>query len=179
MGRCSICYTRIQPSEATASCAECHQEYHRTCWQELGGCATYGCKAAAPAQKPPPPVLVGAGWGDTKDCPSCRAVIGSSLLVCRCGARFPWADPMTPAEYMTHLTREQGIRTAKRVLVGLFILSLAGFPAPLAGPIAAWYAWAKRADLGGANGTYLAVGYGAGALGALNTLLIVLLAAGA
>src|SRR5262245_60205241 len=106
MARCTICYTMIDRPEDQTQCPDCRSDYHQTCWTEVGGCGTYGCARAAKAQKPPPPALVGAGWGDSKICPACARPIGSSLLVCACGARFPWADPMTDVEYRGWLADE-------------------------------------------------------------------------
>src|SRR5262249_44266427 len=63
MARCSICYTVIKESEAHTACPDCQTDYHSTCWKEIGGCGTYGCKKAAVAEKPAVPVLVGQGWG--------------------------------------------------------------------------------------------------------------------
>jgi hypothetical protein len=179
VSRCSICHTLIQPGEETTRCRECEQDYHRSCWTEIGGCGTYGCKAAAVADKPPPPVLVGGGWGDTKQCPACGLVIGSSLLGCRCGARFPYADPMSPAEYEVHRDRERRVASTKAILVVLFILSLLGLPAPLTGLIAGGLAFARRKVLAGAYGTYLAIGYGSAALGLVYGLIILLATLGA
>jgi len=178
MARCSICYTVLSAGEPVTACPECKTDYHKTCWDEIGGCGSYGCKQAAVAQKPPVPVLVGAGWGDTKPCPSCTRQISSSLLVCSCGAKFPWADPMTPAEYMTSLARDQGIKSARTALIWLFLLSLIGITAPVAGPIAGFYAFRKRNELAGTGGTYLAMGYGSAAIGAFYTILIVIIALG-
>ncbi len=178
MARCSICFTLLSQGEPTEDCPDCQQRYHQGCWSELGGCATYGCKRAAVAQKPPPPVQLGAGWGDTKTCPACAQQISSSLLVCRCSARFPWADPMTIAEYDRFCADERGLATARKLLIGGFVLSLAGITAPLAGPLAGLYAWRKRKQLAGGGGTYLAIGYGSAALGAGYALLIALTAAG-
>jgi hypothetical protein len=178
MARCSICYTVLAHGEPVTSCPECQQDYHKSCWDEIGGCGSYGCKLAAVAQKPPLPVLVGAGWGDTKPCPKCSAEISSSLLICRCGARFPWADPMTHADYAAWLDQQSALASARKILIALFILALVGVTAPIAGPIAGIYAWARRARLGGTGGTYLAMGYGSAAMGAVYTLLIVLIALG-
>jgi hypothetical protein len=178
MSRCSICYTVIKQGDPATACPECQQDYHKTCWDEIGGCGTYGCKQAAVAQKPPVPVLVGAGWGDTKPCPSCGMQISSSLLVCSCRARFPWADPMTQAEYAAWVGKEQANATSRKVLIFLFILSLVGFTAPVVGPIAGLYAFFKRKAMLGSGGTYLAMGYGSAALGAIYTVLIVLVALG-
>lgn len=176
MARCSICYTMIKQAEPTTTCSECKQDYHQSCWTEIGGCGTYGCKQAAIAEKPPVPVLVGQGWGDTKPCPHCSAQIGSSLLVCRCGAKFPWADPMTPAEYSAWRTGQEALASAKTVLIWLFILSLLVIVSPITGAIAGIYAFVRRKQLAG--GPYLAMGYGSAAIGAIFTLLIVLVAIG-
>jgi len=178
MARCSICYTVTAAGEPVTSCPECQQEYHQLCWDEIGGCGSYGCKQAAVAQKPALPVLVGAGWGDAKACPQCAQQIGASLLVCACGARFPWADPLTAEEYAQWTGQQQAIASARKVLIVLFILSLVGVTAPIAGAIAGIYARAKRTLLAGTGGTYLAMGYGSAAIGSFYTLLIVLAALG-
>jgi Prokaryotic RING finger family 1 len=179
MARCSICYTVLREDEPITGCPECRQDYHKTCWDEIGGCGTYGCKQAAVAQKPPPPVLVGAGWGDTKPCPSCGQHINSSLLVCRCGARFPWADPMTTQDYQLWRADQDALAGYRKLLIFLFILSLIAITAPLAGLIAGVFAFVKRKRLAGANGTYLAMGYGSAALGVLYSILIAAAAMGA
>lgn len=178
MARCAICYTVLGQGEPVTACPECQQDYHKSCWDEIGGCGSYGCKHAAVAQKPPLPVLVGAGWGDTKRCPQCGNEIGSSLLVCSCRARFPWADPMTAAEYHAWLDQQNAIAFARKLLIGLFILSLVGVTAPITGPLAGIYAWMKRTQLAGTGGTYLAMGYGSAAMGAIYSILIVVVALG-
>jgi hypothetical protein len=178
MARCSICYTMIKDAEAKVTCPECTQDYHHTCWTEIGGCGTYGCKQAAVAQKPPVPVLVGQGWGDTKECPSCRVQIGSSLLVCGCGARFPWADPMTATDYLQWTGDQQALASARTLLIWMFILSLLVVISPVTGAIGGIFAFVKRKKLAGSGGPYLAMGYGSAAIGAIFTLLIILVSVG-
>jgi hypothetical protein len=178
MTRCSICYTVLSPQEPATTCPECQQDYHSSCWTEIGGCGSYGCKQAAVAQKPPVPVLVGQGWGDTKSCPKCGLEIGASLLVCGCGARFPWADPMTRDEYSAWIDKQAGIARSRLVLIVLFICSLIGFLAPVTGPIAGIYAWLRRRRLAETGGTYLAMGYGSAVIGSVYIALIVLTALG-
>lgn len=178
MARCSICYTVIGQNEAGTACPECKTDYHQSCWTEIGGCGTYGCKQAAVAQKAPPPVTVGQGWGDTKPCPDCNTQIASSLLVCSCGAKFPWADPMTNAEYRTWRDKQLRIKSARFKLIWMFLFSLIGFTAPVIGPIAGIYAYLKRKELAGTGGTYLAMGYGSAAIGAMYIVLIVVLKLG-
>jgi hypothetical protein len=179
VARCTICHTLIAPEDPVAECPTCRQQYHQGCWDELGGCATYGCQEAAPAEKPQPAAVVGAGWGDWKTCPHCRREIGASLVVCPCGARFPNADPMTGPEYRAWLERERWVRGRKLTILLLFIASLLGIPAPATGAVAGGLAHQAREELAGSDGTYVAIGYGAAALGAVNLLLMLLLAAGA
>ncbi|MHC4547775.1 MAG: RING finger protein [Planctomycetota bacterium] len=178
MSRCSICHTLVQPTDEVAACPECRQDYHRSCWDELGGCATYGCRRAVPALKPAPQPQQVGGWGDHKACPDCRRPLGASMLACACGARFPYADPMAPHEYRAWVREQQALKSSRGALIVLFILSLFGIPAPVLGPIAGFFAYSRRHLLAGAGGTYLAMGYGTAALGATYTLVIVLLFAG-
>lgn len=178
MARCSICYTVVSQGEQVTTCPDCQTEYHQTCWDEIGGCGAYGCKRAAMAEKPPVPVLVGAGWGDTKECPSCDRQIGSSLLLCSCGARFPWADPMTRAEYQREVAREGAIKRSRSALIWMFMFTLIGITAPLVGPLAGVYAYRRRKQLAGTGGAYLAMGYGAAAIGGFYALLVGFVALG-
>jgi hypothetical protein len=178
VSRCSICQTLVGETDETEACPVCQQVYHRSCWEDLGGCATYGCQEAAPAEKPAPAATAGTGWGDWKTCPACRRDIGSSLLLCPCGARFPNADPMTGAEYRAFREKERWVRGRRRTILWLFLVSLLGLPAPVTGPIAGVVAHRSREELAGADGTFVAIGYGAAALGAVHGLLILLLAAG-
>jgi hypothetical protein len=177
MARCSICYTVLKESEPVTSCPDCRQDYHQTCWNEIGGCGTYGCQKAAVAQKPPVPVVVGQGWGDSKECPHCAKQIPSGWLACHCGAKFPWADPMTFQEFAAWNDRQASIKGTKTLLTWMFILSLAVFPAPVTGLIAGLVAGFRRKLLA-SDGTYLAMGYGSAALGGVFTLLIVLTSMG-
>lgn len=43
LGICSICQTEVAPHEQAHRCSKCELPYHRECWQENLGCATYGC----------------------------------------------------------------------------------------------------------------------------------------
>jgi len=178
VARCTICQTLIGEDDPVASCPSCRQEYHQACWDELGGCATYACQEAAPAEKPAPSVTAGSGWGDWKNCPACGGEIGSSLVVCPCGARFPHADPMTSSEYRSYRTRQRRVKGLRRTILWLFVVSLLGIPAPVTGAIAGVLAHRSKDELSGTDGTYVAIGYGAAALGAVHTLLILLLMAG-
>jgi len=144
----------------------------------MGGCATYGCKAAAVAEKPPPPTTAARGWGDEKTCPSCSSKIPSSVLGCGCGARFPWADPMTKDEY-NEWAEEDKLRNQRRIeLIVLFVITIFGLLAPLTGAVAGIQAYRSRNLLVGEVGTYLALGYGAAVIGLVYTIVFLLLLIG-
>ena len=171
MARCSICYTVLKEGEPVTACPDCRQDYHQTCWNEIGGCGTYGCQKAAVAEKPPVPVVVGQGWGDTKECPNCGKQIVSSWMACHCGAKFPWADPMTTEDYMVWRDEQLALAGHRRLLIWMFVLSLTVVAAPVTGLIGGLVAGWRRKLLA-SDGTYLAMGYGSAALGTVFTLLI-------
>ena len=82
MVRCSICHALIQEQEAVHGCDRCGQDYHDDCWQENGGCATYGCEAAPIIDKPVVMPTPGQGWGDEKQCPQ-YTVFAMDLVIPR------------------------------------------------------------------------------------------------
>lgn len=43
---CPVCQGEIRLGEDVRVCEHCKLPYHVTCWEENGGCATYGCEAA-------------------------------------------------------------------------------------------------------------------------------------
>ena len=177
MTRCGTCHARIAEGEEPKACPACRQEYHAACWAELGGCGTYGCEHAVQGEKP----AVGpshGGWGDSKTCPSCNGVLHPSAMECRCGAKFPRIEAMTRAEYTAWTQARSRIRTVRRSLVAFFVISLFGIPAPVIGIAAGILAFVNRKDLAGEDGTYLALGYGAAALGVTHALAFALIAAG-
>ena len=175
MPHCPICKVSIQPSDSTATCSECDSRYHQECWNYNGGCAAYGCKAAPVLEKPPLPSVISRGWGDEKVCPKCFNTIASSLTICRCGARFPYADPMTHEAYEAWLSEEAERRRSRRTLMGLFLVSLLGLPAPITGAAAGLLAYQRRKELAGEGGPFLALGYGTAAVGAIYCLTFILL----
>lgn len=56
---CPYCLWPIKVDEAAEECAHCSARYHAECWNENGGCGTFGCPAWAASQTgqaaPPPP----------------------------------------------------------------------------------------------------------------------------
>jgi hypothetical protein len=100
------------------------------------------------------------------------------VLSCPCGARFPWADPMTREEYVEWQSAEEARRRTRKQLVALFIVSLIGVTAPLAGAVAGIQSYRYRRELAGENGPYLALGIGTAVIGLAYSLIILLLYAG-
>ena len=178
MKRCSICNTQITDLDLFFTCTICDSPYHEICWKEMGGCATYGCKAAATAEKPPMPASFARGWGDEKNCPSCSSKIPASVLGCACGARFPWADPMTKEDYDSWATEQKQQKSIRTQLIVLFVITIFGLLAPLTGTIAGIQAHRSRNLLVGEVGTYLALGYGAAVIGAVYAIVFLLLSIG-
>ena len=179
MARCSICRFTIQPSEQAITCSECSAEYHQECWDEIGGCAAYGCVAGPSVrEKLVVPKAVGKGWGNEKACPGCGKEIASSLLVCSCGARFPWAEPMSRDEYLDWLEKEDKQATRRRWILTLFLVSLFGVSAPLTGVIAGVYAFRLRGELGEQNGAIVALACGTAVIGLFYTLVFAATALG-
>ena len=43
---CSVCQAKIKLGEDLRVCEHCRQPFHQTCWEENGGCGTYGCEGA-------------------------------------------------------------------------------------------------------------------------------------
>jgi hypothetical protein len=175
MQRCPIDKILISEDEATITCGLCETMHHRECWERIGGCSTYGCKAAPILDKAPVASTLGRGWGDEKECPSCHAQISSSLMVCLCGARFPWADPMTSLEYDAWVTEQKSAADDRRMLIVLFVLTLFGILSPLTGALAGIKAYRNHEALVGEHGPFLALGYGAAAIGLVYSLVFFLL----
>ena len=178
MIRCSICHTKVADTDSKEDCPDCQQSYHAGCWIELGGCATYGCTRTPVAEKPAPIMGAGGGWGDSKSCPNCSASIGASRLVCSCGAKFPYADPITSEEYHAWSSEQVSIKASKRVILGLFIGSIIGVTAPICGLLAGIFGYRKREQLAGEHGTYLALASGSAALGVVYSAAIAMIALG-
>ncbi|HEX7599178.1 MAG TPA: RING finger protein [Polyangia bacterium] len=176
--RCATCGTRIQKADLTHACPDCAQSYHQACWDEVGGCATFGCAQAPVASKPPTPSMVGGGWGDFKICPACHSRIGASLLVCSCRATFPWAAPMTPEQYQQWTEDMQSAKRLKLIVTVLFVLSLTGVLAPILGLASFILTRRGRKLLEGADGAFTALAWGNMIIGATYTVLFVLLAVG-
>src|SRR5262245_57241008 len=68
---CPICQTGIASNEASTNCPTCHTPHHQECWNEIGGCAIYGCESAHASSKPDEQEPAMSAWGDIKTCLMC------------------------------------------------------------------------------------------------------------
>jgi hypothetical protein len=82
---------------------------------------------------------------------------------------------MTKEHYQSGATEQKEQNSMRTQLVVLFVLTIFGLLAPLTGAIAGIQAHRSRTLLVGEVGTYLALGYGAAVIGAVYTIVFLLL----
>jgi Uncharacterised protein family UPF0547 len=128
---CPYCLHPIQSWPPTQDCPACQTPHHQECWDELGGCAVYGCSRMVEAHKPDDDVITSWGASD-KDCPMCAEKIPVAALECPyCRTRFADARPMRPEELLQKVEDPVAVRNQKWAIF-LLILSLLGVTSPLA-----------------------------------------------
>ncbi|MCL4177634.1 MAG: hypothetical protein KJ072_07780 [Verrucomicrobia bacterium] len=145
--RCAICQSAIAGDETRAQCPSCGAEYHLECWDELGGCATYGCPRVPAIEPLSSTDIPAAYWGqEHKACPACGREILAAAVRCRhCGATFASAQPEDTAEFQERAARRQRLPRAQRAVIVLFVLSVIPCLAPLGGIAGlVWRAWNRR-----------------------------------
>jgi hypothetical protein len=82
---------------------------------------------------------------------------------------------MTKEDYQSWATEQMQQKAMRTQLVVLFVITIFGLLAPLTGAIAGIQAHRSRTLLVGEIGTYLALGYGAAVIGAVYTIVFLLL----
>jgi hypothetical protein len=82
---------------------------------------------------------------------------------------------MTKEDYQSWATEQKEQKSMRTQLVVLFVITIFGLLAPLTGAIAGIQAHRSRPLLVGEIGTYLALGYGAAVIGAVYTIVFLLL----
>ena len=85
---------------------------------------------------------------------------------------------MTKDEYKEWVDEDKVRNQRRTELVVLFVLTIFGLLAPFTGTVAGIQAYRSRTILVGEVGTYLALGYGAAVIGAVYTIVFLLLLIG-
>jgi hypothetical protein len=171
---CQICQMTTDGREATHTCPGCQQVYHQECWDEIGGCGTYGCSAAPAADKSEQSVQAPlTAWGDTKQCPACRETIKSIALRCRyCGTDFSTVDPLSLTDLHQQARIQDENEAFKKVIVGLFVVALIGGLAPLVLLVGLIYLLPRRKQLARCGPLFVIMGYTSLFLSGLYCVLI-------
>jgi len=142
---CGLCHQSIQPGDPVHRCPSCHAPTHAECWEENGGCGTYGCPKAPELAKQSS-VSSPTWWGqDQKQCPVCGKEIKAAALRCRhCEAQFETAAPLTPEEYQQKLEIKDSKGRSESWSVVLFIAGVIPCTSPLALLVGGCVMWFNR-----------------------------------
>jgi len=177
---CAVCQSALVPGEAACICSACRAPYHRECWDEIGGCASYGCEHMPQAPKQEADEAGrSAAWGDVKECPRCHKEIRSLAVKCRfCKATFPSAVPMTTREYMDWSRSQKELAPTRQTAIFFFVVGLLGIFAPLV--LIAGLGWAvvNRVALAKVGGVHRVLVYFTIGLSVVYTLIMLLMVVG-
>jgi RING finger family protein len=127
---CQICFLRILDGDPFDVCPSCATPFHRDCWEEIGGCAVYGCPHMFEARKADGPI---AFWGTSeKVCPMCAETIPVAALECpQCKMAFDDIRPLSREEALRP-KEDPALRRYRRRAGWLLFFSAIGCTSPLA-----------------------------------------------
>ena len=101
---CPICCTKVEENDEAITCPDCQIIYHKDCWIDNNGCATYGCPSSGCLAPPPPKISFGEDNEVLQDntehitkqssesivCPYCQTVLSANTKFCwNCGKDLP------------------------------------------------------------------------------------------
>ncbi len=124
---CSLCGSGIVNKEIVVLCPECKLPYHYDCWEEMGGCGSYGCAAAPEIKKADygPAYVYADAWITEKKCPECGTMIPSNALACHiCKSVFPTEKPITEAEWKKRTYDGKELLLVRLEVIAQFSVSL-------------------------------------------------------
>jgi hypothetical protein len=172
---CPVCQTQIAGGEHVRSCDSCGQVHHAECWNEVGGCATYGCPNAHHAPKSQPGPVPLSAWGDTKLCPICGERIKAIAVKCRyCATSFDSVDPMTAEDVRHGVASKEATKSLRTAVCVYSAVNVIGLLAPLMLLIGLAWLVPSRKRIARLGPAYVALGWiGLGMSVLYSTLMLV------
>ena len=79
---CPFCMMSIFPDENVTVCPKCGIPHHSDCWEENGGCTTYGCGCKTEDLHSPSNEII--PHTDNKTCPYCQSLITNNERTVYC-----------------------------------------------------------------------------------------------